>query len=184
MPPTRRAVEHKGQPTVILAKTIKGYGLGTAGEGMNVAHQQKKMVIEQLRAFRDRFAIPVSDADLEHVPFLRPPEDSAEMKYLRERVAALGSVPVRRRNVEAPLEVPDRSTPSRPCSKTRATARSRRRWRSSARSTSSRATRRSVRASSRSSPTSRARSGWKGCSGNSESTRASVSCTGRKTPSS
>ncbi len=105
----KAAVEHKGQPTVILAKTIKGYGLGTAGEGMNVAHQQKKMVIEQLRAFRDRFAIPVSDADLEHVPFLRPPEDSAEMKYLRARVAALGSVPVRRRNVEAPLEVPDRS---------------------------------------------------------------------------
>ncbi len=102
----KAAVDHQGQPTVILAKTIKGYGLGTAGEGMNVAHQQKKMVVEQLRAFRDRFAIPVSDTDLERVPFLRPPEDSAEMAYLRERVAQLGSVPVRRRNVEAPLEVP------------------------------------------------------------------------------
>jgi pyruvate dehydrogenase E1 component len=104
----KAAVEHEGQPTVILAKTIKGYGLGTAGEGMNVAHQQKKMVIEQLRAFRDRFAIPVSDAELEGVPFLRPPEDGPEMKYLRERVAQLGSVPIRRRNVEPPLEVPER----------------------------------------------------------------------------
>src|SRR3984957_600289 len=104
----KAAVEHEGQPTVILAKTIKGYGLGTAGEGMNVAHQQKKMVVEQLRAFRDRFSIPVSDAEIEGVPFLRPPEDGPEMKYLRERVAQLGSVPIRRRNVEPPLEVPER----------------------------------------------------------------------------
>jgi len=103
----RAAVETTGGPTVILAKTIKGYGLGTAGEGMNVAHNTKKMVAEQVRAFRDRFAIPVSDAQLDDdVPFIRPPENSAEMKYLRERVADLGSVPQRRRNVEKPLAVP------------------------------------------------------------------------------
>lgn len=101
------AAESTSGPTVILAKTIKGYGLGTAGEGMNVAHNTKKMVIEQVRAFRDRFAIPVSDAQLEDdVPFIRPPENSPEMKYLRERVAQFGSVPQRRRNVEPPLEVP------------------------------------------------------------------------------
>jgi pyruvate dehydrogenase E1 component len=105
----KAALDHAGQPTVVLAKTIKGYGLGSAGEGMNVAHQAKKFVIDQLRAFRDRFAIPVSDADLESVPFIRPPDDSAEMRYLRERVAELGTVPTRRRNVEPPLAVPERS---------------------------------------------------------------------------
>jgi pyruvate dehydrogenase E1 component len=103
----KAAAETTGGPTVILAKTIKGYGLGTAGEGMNVAHNTKKMVIEQVRAFRDRFAIPVSDAQLEDdVPFIRPPESSPEMKYLRQRIAELGSVPQRRRNVEKPLTVP------------------------------------------------------------------------------
>ncbi len=102
----KAAVEHTGQPTVILAKTIKGYGLGSAGEGLNIAHQQKKLVIDQLRAFRDRFAIPISDAELESVPFIKPPEGSREMNYLRERITKLGSVPQRRRNVEAPLPVP------------------------------------------------------------------------------
>ncbi|GAC1583107.1 MAG: pyruvate dehydrogenase (acetyl-transferring), homodimeric type [Candidatus Velthaea sp.] len=103
----KAAVEHTGQPSVILAKTIKGYGLGSAGEGMNVAHQQKKMVIDQLRAFRDRFAIPISDEKIEEVPFIRPSDDSPEMKYLKARIAELGSVPQRRRNVEAPLAVPE-----------------------------------------------------------------------------
>ena len=102
----KAATDHVGQPTVILAKTIKGYGMGSAGEGMNVAHQQKKMIAEQLRSFRDRFSIPISDADLETVPFLRPPEGSAEANYLKARITELGSVPVRRRNVEAPLAVP------------------------------------------------------------------------------
>jgi pyruvate dehydrogenase E1 component len=105
----KAAVEHEGQPTVILAKTIKGYGLGTAGEGMNVAHNTKKMVVDQLRAFRDRFSIPISDSQLEAVPFIKPDENSAEMKYLRERVAELGSVPQRRRNVEKPLATPELS---------------------------------------------------------------------------
>ena len=102
----KAAVEHAGQPTVILAKTIKGYGLGSAGEGMNVAHQQKKLVVDQLRAFRDRFSIPLSDKELEDVPMIRPAADSPEMKYLQERIAELGSVPARRRNVEKPLTVP------------------------------------------------------------------------------
>jgi pyruvate dehydrogenase E1 component len=105
----KAAIEHQGQPTVILAKTIKGYGLGSAGEGMNVAHQQKKLVVEQLRAFRDRFSIPLSDKELEDVPMIRPAADSPEAKYLKDRVAELGSVPSRRRNVEKPLTVPDLS---------------------------------------------------------------------------
>ncbi len=105
----KAASEHRGAPTVILAKTIKGYGMGSAGEGMNIAHQQKKLMIEQLRAFRDRFSIPISDRDLENVPFIKPAADSREAKYLQDRVAKLGSVPVRRRNVEAPLAVPARS---------------------------------------------------------------------------
>jgi pyruvate dehydrogenase E1 component len=105
----KAAVEHRGAPTVILAKTIKGYGMGSAGEGMNIAHQQKKLMIEQLRAFRDRFSIPISDRDLENVPLIKPAADSREATYLRERVAKLGSLPQRRRNVEQPLAVPQRS---------------------------------------------------------------------------
>src|ERR1700730_14982545 len=101
--------EHKGAPTVILAKTIKGYGMGSAGEGMNIAHQQKKLMVEQLRFFRDRFSIPVSDADLEKVPLIKPAPDTREAEYLRDRVAKLGSVPTRPRNVEAPLAVPERA---------------------------------------------------------------------------
>jgi pyruvate dehydrogenase E1 component len=76
---------------------------------MNIAHQQKKLLVEQLRAFRDRFSIPISDRDLEDVPFIKPAPDSREAEYLRERVAKLGSVPSRRRSVEAPLKVPERS---------------------------------------------------------------------------
>jgi len=105
----KAATEHRGAPTVILAKTIKGYGMGSAGEGMNIAHQQKKLMIEQLRAFRDRFSIPISDRDLDKVPLIKPAPDSREATYLRERVAKLGSVPTRRRAVEAPLAVPQRS---------------------------------------------------------------------------
>ena len=100
------AVKHKDQPTVILAKTVKGYGMGEAGEGQNITHQQKKMGTESIKAFRDRFAVPIPDDRLEQVPFYRPPEDSPEMKYLRERLQAMGgSVPARRRKSE-PLEVP------------------------------------------------------------------------------
>ena len=100
------AVKHKGQPTVILAKTIKGYGMGEAGEGQNITHQAKKMGTTSIREFRDRFNIPIPDDKLEEVPFFKPAEDSPEMQYLKERVKALGSLPVRRRKAE-PLEVPD-----------------------------------------------------------------------------
>jgi pyruvate dehydrogenase E1 component len=100
------ATKHVEQPTVILAKTVKGYGMGEAGEGQNITHQQKKMGTASIRAFRDRFEVPIPDEKLDEVPFYRPPEDSPEMKYLRERIAAMGgSVPARRRK-SSPLEVP------------------------------------------------------------------------------
>ena len=100
------AVTHKGQPTLILAKTVKGYGMGEAGEGQNITHQQKKMGENSLREFRDRFGLAISDDQLSEVPFIRFAEDSAELKYLRERRAALGgSLPSRRQKSE-PLEVP------------------------------------------------------------------------------
>jgi pyruvate dehydrogenase E1 component len=100
------AMKHTGQPTVILAKTVKGYGMGEAGEGQNITHQQKKMGTASIRAFRDRFSVPIPDDHLEEVPFYKPPEDSPEMKYLRERISAMGgSLPSRKRKVE-PLEVP------------------------------------------------------------------------------
>ena len=95
-----------GRPTVILAKTVKGYGMGGAGESMNITHQQKKMDDEAVRAFRDRFNIPVSDADLPGVPFYHPGKDSPEVKYMLERRAALGgSLPQRRMKSES-LPVP------------------------------------------------------------------------------
>jgi pyruvate dehydrogenase E1 component len=103
------AVKHQGQPTVILAKTVKGYGMGEAGEAQNITHQQKKMGTTSIRAFRDRFKVPIPDERLEEVPYYRPPEDSPEMQYLRERVKAMGGhVPVRYRKAE-PLEVPELS---------------------------------------------------------------------------
>jgi pyruvate dehydrogenase E1 component len=84
------AMEHTGQPTVILAKTVKGYGMGEAGEGMNYTHQQKKMGEDAIRKFRDRFHIQIPDDQVADPPFLRPAEDSPEARYLRERRAALG----------------------------------------------------------------------------------------------
>src|SRR5690606_24863508 len=100
------AMKHVGQPTVILAKTIKGYGMGESGESQNITHQQKKMGTSSIRAFRDRFAIPVPDDKLEEVPYVRFDEDSPEMKYMRERREALGGrIPWRRRKAN-PLEVP------------------------------------------------------------------------------
>src|SRR5574343_164360 len=95
-----------GRPTVILAKTIKGYGMGSSGEAQNVAHQAKKMALENLRKFRDRFAIPISDEDLPKVPYYKPAEDSPEMKYMRERRAALGGYLPARKPVKAPLAIP------------------------------------------------------------------------------
>lgn len=90
------ATAHRGQPTVILAKTIKGYGMGDAGEAQNIAHQKKKISHEALVRVRDRLNIPISDADLDEVPFYKPPAESPEMQYLQQRVAAVGgSVPHR-----------------------------------------------------------------------------------------
>ena len=90
------ATEHKGQPTVVLAKTVKGYGLGEAGEGKNISHQQKKMNEKELREFRKRFNIPISDDVIADMPFFRPPPDSVERKYLLERRKALGGfIPAR-----------------------------------------------------------------------------------------
>jgi pyruvate dehydrogenase E1 component len=104
----KTAVEHKGQPTVVLARTIKGYGLGEAGEGKNITHQQKKLNESDLRTFRTRFGIPISDDEIADAPFYRPADDSPEVQYLRERRKALGGyVPTRSVRVEpfqAPLE--------------------------------------------------------------------------------
>ncbi len=100
------AMHHEGQPTVILAKTIKGYGMGRAGEAQNITHQAKKMNEAALLAFRDRFGVPLSDEQARDAVFYRPPDDSSEMTYLRERRAALGgSLPARHADV-APVEVP------------------------------------------------------------------------------
>ncbi len=100
------AVKHAGQPTVILAKTVKGYGMGVAGEGQNITHSQKKMGEVALKAFRDRFNIPIPDEQINAMPFYKPPVDSPELKYMQERRSALGGhLPVR--HTEAPLlEIP------------------------------------------------------------------------------
>src|SRR5215203_6185737 len=104
----KAAVEHKGQPTVVLARTIKGYGLGEAGEGKNITHQQKKLNESDLRIFRTRFGIPVSDDEIAEAPFYRPPDDSIELQYLQERRKSLGGfVPVRKETVK-PIETPSR----------------------------------------------------------------------------
>ncbi len=100
------AMSHKGQPTVILAKTVKGFGLGKGGEGQMVAHQQKKLSEEDLRAFRDRFHIPISDEEIARLPFRKPPEDSEEARYLAERRRSLGGYLPARRRQAPPLPVP------------------------------------------------------------------------------
>jgi len=105
-----RAVKHQGQPTLILAKTIKGFGMGKAGEAMNTSHQQKKMDKEQIARFRDRFSLPIKDEQLDELPYLKFAEDSAEYQYMRERRMALGGfLPQRRRKAE-PLQIPPLAT--------------------------------------------------------------------------
>src|SRR5205085_4386021 len=100
------AVGRTGQPTVILAKTIKGYGMGASGEGQMITHQAKKMTEDALLAFRDRFELPLTDEQVRNAEYYKPPEDSPEMQFLRERRTALGgSLPVRRRTAQ-PLEIP------------------------------------------------------------------------------
>jgi pyruvate dehydrogenase E1 component len=103
----KKAVEHKGQPTVILAKTIKGYGLGEAGEGRNITHQQKKLNEKELREFRERFNIPISDEEIADTPFYKPAPDSPETKYLLERRKALGGFLPQRRVKAEKLDLPN-----------------------------------------------------------------------------
>jgi pyruvate dehydrogenase E1 component len=100
------AMRHAGQPTIILVKTVKGYGMGAAGEGQNTAHQQKKLDLDALKEMRDRFNIPVSDKDVENVPYYKPDADSAELKYLHERRRSLGGFLPQRRTKAAALPVP------------------------------------------------------------------------------
>ncbi|MBL0124709.1 MAG: pyruvate dehydrogenase (acetyl-transferring), homodimeric type [Betaproteobacteria bacterium] len=103
------AVNHKGQPTVILAKTVKGFGMGKSGEGQNATHQQKKMDVGSLKQFRDRFHIPVADEVIADIPFYKPADDSPEIKYLKAaRIKLGGSLPIRHHNIPA-LKVPELS---------------------------------------------------------------------------
>jgi len=103
----KRAMETKGRPTVILAKTVKGFGLGASGEALNIAHNVKKMDVDSLKHFRDRFNIPVADAVIEDLPYYKFPEDSEEYKYMKGRRDALGgSMPARREQAEESLEIP------------------------------------------------------------------------------
>jgi len=100
------AINHKGQPSIILAKTVKGFGMGAAGEGQNVAHQQKKLDVEALKEFRDRFNIPVADKDIDDIPYCKPDANSLEMEYLQERRKKLGGyLPTRRTKSDA-LPIP------------------------------------------------------------------------------
>ena len=100
------AVQHQGQPTVILVKTVKGYGMGSAGEGMNTAHQAKKMDLENLQLFCQRFSVPISENDIEQLPYLKPAADSPEMKFLMARRQALGGFLPARRSQSEKLPIP------------------------------------------------------------------------------
>jgi pyruvate dehydrogenase E1 component len=103
----KKAIETKGRPTVILAKTVKGFGLGASGEALNVAHNVKKMDVESIKLYRDRFNMPISDDEIADLPFYRFPEDSEEFKYMKARREALGgSLPARRVQADETLEIP------------------------------------------------------------------------------
>ena len=103
----QKAMDTKGRPTVILAKTVKGFGLGASGEALNIAHNVKKMDVESIKHYRDRFNIPVSDEDIADLPYYKFPEDSEEFKYMKARREALGgSLPARREQAEESLEIP------------------------------------------------------------------------------
>jgi len=101
------ATQHTGQPTVILAKTVKGYGMGEAGEGQNITHQQKKLGEESLVNFRDRFRIPLTDEEVASAPFYRPSDDSPEIQYMQKQRAKLGGpLPMRRKTIGG-IKIPD-----------------------------------------------------------------------------
>ena len=101
----KAAVDHRDQPTVILARTIKGYGIGEAGEGKNITHQQKKLNEEELRAFRSRFGIPIGDDEIARAPFYRPDDDSPEIRYVLDRRERLGGFVPSRKVQSEPLQV-------------------------------------------------------------------------------
>ena len=102
----QQAIAHQSAPTVILAKTIKGYGMGEAGEGKNITHQQKKLNEDEIRLFRTRFGIPISDDEVAETPFYRPPDDSPEMQYIRQRRESLGGHVPQRQVMAPPLAMP------------------------------------------------------------------------------
>ena len=101
------ATTHTGQPSVVLAKTVKGYGMGESGEALNISHQQKKMGEDSIRLFRDRFKIPVKNDEIADLPYVHPGEDSVEIKYMKERREALGGFLPQRRTRTTPLNVPE-----------------------------------------------------------------------------
>ncbi|PKO32915.1 MAG: pyruvate dehydrogenase (acetyl-transferring), homodimeric type [Betaproteobacteria bacterium HGW-Betaproteobacteria-9] len=106
-----KAVNHKGQPTVLLIKTVKGFGMGKAGEGKNTVHQTKKLTDEDIKIFRDRFNLPIPDSELPKIPFYKPADDTPEMKYLHERRQALGGyLPKRRVKADESFTVPSIET--------------------------------------------------------------------------
>jgi pyruvate dehydrogenase E1 component len=169
----KSATETKGKPTVILARTIKGYGLGETGEGKNPTHQQKKLNEQEVLTFRTRFNIPLSDDDVVKMPFYKPAEDSAEMKYMQQRREQLGGPLPQRRTDAGPLELRGldetfdefhQGSEGRALSTTMAFV-----------------TRRSASSWCRSCRTRPAPSAWKRCSARSASTRRSGSCTSRST---
>ena len=100
------AVAHKGQPSIVLAKTVKGYGMGDAGEGQNITHQQKSMDIESLKTFRSRFDLPISDEEVENLSYYKPGKDSPELKYMMERRNSLGGFLPKRKKQGNKLNVP------------------------------------------------------------------------------
>ena len=164
------AVKHKDQPTVILAKTVKGFGMGESGEGQMIAHQAKKMTVDALKQFRDRFDIPMPDDKIEAMPFISLAEGQSRSRSTC-RSAAPRSAATFRSAAASPRRCRRRRCHrSSACCKARATARSRRRWRSCRCWARSCATRRSASTSCPSFPTNRARSAWKACSASSAST--------------
>jgi pyruvate dehydrogenase E1 component len=105
----KKATEHKGQPTVILAKTVKGYGMGVAGEGQNTTHSQKSLNVEHMKVFRDRFNIPLSDEQVEKIPYIKLEEGSEEKEYMLARRKDLGGFLPKRTNAAPSLKTPDLS---------------------------------------------------------------------------
>ena len=177
------AVNHTGRPTVILAKTIKGYGMGAgAGEGQMITHQAKKMAEDALLRFRDRFELPLTDEQVRAAEYYKPPEDSPEMQLPARAPRRSSAAACRCAGARRPSSRYRRWRRSRASSRAPATARSRPRWPSCACSPRCCATSSSAATSCRSCPTSRARSAWRGCFARSASTRPSASSTSPRTP--